>query len=175
MNNQKIISYIEKVLTQKGFKLEHKGKNLIMSYGINPTFGFLGHTDTVEYTEGWNTNPFTLTENDSKLYGLGVCDMKGGIAAVLDAILQIDLTKIQNGIKMYFTYDEEIGFGGINDIVNMGEVFPKFMLFGEPTYNEVLIGSKGLLELELNFKGVKAHSSTPDKGKSANLNAVRFF
>lgn len=175
LNNQEIIEYIENILTKKGFKTEHKGKILIMSYGINPTFGFLGHTDTVEYIEGWNTNPFTLTQKDSKLYGLGVCDMKGGIAAVLDAISQTDLTKIQNGIKVYFTYDEEIGFCGINDIVNMGEVFPKFMVFGEPTYNEILIGSKGLLELELKFKGVKAHSSTPDKGKSANLNAVRFF
>ena len=48
-------------------------------------------------------------------------------------------------------------------------------LHGEPTENELLIGSKGLLEVELNFKGVKVHSSNPSKGKSANLNAVKFI
>ena len=49
------------------------------------------------------------------------------------------------------------------------------MIFGEPTNNEILVGSKGLLEFELNFKGVKAHSSNPEKGKSANMNAVKFL
>ena len=49
------------------------------------------------------------------------------------------------------------------------------MIFGEPTNNEILVGSKGLLEFELNFKGIKAHSSNPEKGKSANMNAVEFL
>lgn len=173
--NEKIIDYIEQLLSKKGFKVEFKGKNLIMSYGENPTFGFLGHTDTVEYIEGWKTDPFTLVEKGNKLYGLGACDMKGGISAILDAVLSTNLEEIKNGIKLYFTYDEEIGFGGVYDIVKQKETFPKFMVFGEPTYNEILIGCKGLLELDLYFKGVKAHSSNPDKGKSANLNAVRFL
>ncbi len=173
--NKNIVDYIEKILKEKGFKTEFKDKNLIMSYGEKPTLGFLGHTDTVEYIEGWNTDPFTVIEKDDKLYGLGVCDMKGGVAAIIDAILDIDLTQIKNGIKVYFTYDEEILFSGIYDIINQKEIFPNFMIFGEPTYNEVLIGCKGLLECDLYFNGIKAHSSNPDKGKSANLNAVKFL
>lgn len=174
-DNKNILDYIENILKEKGFKVDLKGKNLIMSYGKNPTFGFLGHTDTVEYIDGWNTDPFILTEKGNKLYGLGSCDMKGGISAILDAILSIDLTQIKNGIKLYFTYDEEIGFSGIYDLVKNKEKFPDFMLFGEPTNNEILIGEKGLLECDLFFYGIKAHSSNPDKGKSANLNAVRFL
>ena len=173
--NKNVIDYIEKILTIKGFKTEYKDKNLIMTYGKNPSFGFLGHTDTVEYTEGWNTNPFILKEKDNKLYGLGACDMKGGIAAILEAVLETDFSRIKNGIKLYFTYDEEREFSGIRNIINKKEKFPKFMVFGEPTNNEVLIGCKGLLVCDLHFKGVKAHSSNPDKGKSANLNAVRFL
>ena len=49
------------------------------------------------------------------------------------------------------------------------------MIFGETTYNEILIGCKGLLVCDVYFKGKKAHSSNPDKGISANLNAVRFL
>lgn len=49
------------------------------------------------------------------------------------------------------------------------------MIFGEPTNNEMLVGSKGLLEYELSFKEIKAHSSNPAKGKSANMNAVKLL
>ncbi len=173
--NKEILDYIENYLLKLNFKTEYKGKYLIMSIGENPKVGFLGHTDTVEYIEGWDSNPFELTKIDNRLYGLGACDMKGGIAAILNAVSKIDFSKLKYGMKLYFTYDEEIGFSGIYDIVNSKEKFPEIMIFGEPTNNQILVGSKGLLEYELKFKGIKAHSSNPAKGKSANLNAVKFI
>lgn len=106
--NKEIIDYIEKYLLGFGFKTEYKDKNLIMSYGKNPSVGFLGHTDTVEYIEGWKTDPFVVTAKDGKLYGLGVCDMKGGIAAILDAISKVNLKRLKNGLKLFFTFDEEL-------------------------------------------------------------------
>lgn len=173
--NKEILNYIEEVLLKEGFKTIEKSKNLIMSYGDDIGFGFLGHTDTVEYIDGWNTDPFEVTVKDNKIYGLGVCDMKGGIAAIIDAIKELNLSELKKGIKLYFTYDEEIGFGGIYEIVEKGEKFPNIMIFGEPTDNEALLGSKGLLELDFNFNGIKAHSSNPAKGKSANMNAAKFL
>ena len=173
--NKEIIDYIEKVLLEKGLKTDYKGKYLIMSTEKEPALGFLGHTDTVEFIDGWDTNPLELSKKDGKLYGLGTCDMKGGIAAFIDAIIETDLSSLKRGIKLYFTYDEEIGFGGAYDIIKRNEKFPELMIFGEPTNNEVLVGSKGLLEIELSFKGIKAHSSNPEKGKSANMNAVKFL
>lgn len=173
--NIEIINYIENYLKGLNFKTEFKGKYLIMSIGKNYKLGFLGHTDTVEYIDGWNTNPFKLSKIGNKLYGLGTCDMKGGIAGFLKAISDIDFSKLKYGVKLYFTYDEEIGFSGIYDIVNSKENFPNIMIFGEPTNNKFLIGGKGLLEYEFKFKGIKAHSSRTDKGVSANLNAVNFL
>ena len=38
--NKNVIDYIEEILTIKGFKTEYKDKNLIMTYGKNPSFGF---------------------------------------------------------------------------------------------------------------------------------------
>ena len=144
--NHLIINYLENYLKAKGFETEYKDRSLIMSIGKNPQIGFLGHTDTVEYIDGWKTNPFELTKKDNKLFGLGVCDMKSGIAAILDSINNIDLNDIEYGIKLYFTDDEEIGFGGANTIVRLGNKFPRIMIFGEPTNNEILVVSKGLLE-----------------------------
>lgn len=173
--NIEILNYIEKVLKEKGFKTEKKNKNLVMSFGENPSLGFLGHTDTVEVIDGWETNPHELTLKNGNLYGLGTCDMKGGVAAIIDAVIDTDLSKLKNGITLYFTYDEEIGFGGVYDLVREKEEFPEMMIFGEPTANEILVGSKGLLEIELKFNGIKAHSSNPAKGKSANMNAVKYL
>ena len=172
--NKEIINYIEEYLKKLGFKTEYKTKCLVMSIGKNPKLGFLGHTDTVEYIEEFK-NPFELTLKDNYLYGLGACDMKGGIAAMLETVSKIDFSKLKNGMKLYFTYDEEIGFEGIYELVNNNEKFPEVMIFGEPTNNKFQIGSKGLLEYELEFKGINAHSSNPEKGKSANLNAIRFL
>ena len=62
--NKEIIDYIENYLKKLNFKTEFKSKVLIMSIGENPKLGFLGHTDTVEYIEGWNTSPFELTKKD---------------------------------------------------------------------------------------------------------------
>lgn len=120
-----IINYIEKYLLNLGFKTEAKEKYLIMSIGKDHKVGFLGHTDTVKHINGWQTNPYELTVKDGCIYGLGVCDMKGGIAAILDAVSQINLNKIKNGIKLYFTYDEEIGFGGAYDILKLQKSFPR--------------------------------------------------
>ena len=54
-----------------------------------------GHTDTVPFDDGrWTRDPFTLTEHDGKLYGLGTADMKGFFAFILDALRDVDVTKL---------------------------------------------------------------------------------
>lgn len=171
--NKEINDYIETVLKEYNFKTELKDKVLVMSIGNEKRIGFLGHTDTVNISGDWNTDPFKLEVIDNNIYGLGVCDMKGGLAAIIDAVREIDFTKLRYGIRLYFTYNEEINFGGIYQLVNNKEKFPNVMIYGEPTDNIPLIGSKGLLEFELNFNGKKAHASEPNKGKSANINAIK--
>ena len=173
--NQKFLNYIEKYLKDLGFKLEKKEKYLIMSIGENPNLGFIGHSDTVDYTEGWKTNPFTLTQEGDYLYGLGVCDMKSGIAAFIQALKESNLSKLKKGIKIYITYDEEIAFAGIKEIIKSEIDMPKYIIVGEPTNNKVITGCKGLLATKINIKGKKVHSSRTDKGKSANSSMIKLL
>lgn len=112
--NSKIINYLETYLKKLGFETEYKSKCLVMKTRQEAKVGFLGHTDTV-YGSGWTINPFELKEVDDKLYGLGTSDMKGGIASMLAAVSKIDWKKTKYGMKLIFTYDEEIGFSGINN------------------------------------------------------------
>ena len=176
--NKEIINFIEKYLLENDFYTIKKDKYLIMESKFGEgkaSLGFIGHTDTVPNVGTWNYNPFDITIEDDNVYGLGVCDMKGGIAAFLYALSKIDKSKIKSKIRVYFTYDEEIGFSGIKDIVNYEKDFPDSFIIGEPTNNEILLGSKGLIEYEVEFKGIKVHSSTPEKGKSAIMDAVGFI
>ncbi len=180
-NNLEIINYIEDFLLPLGFTIKRianpdTGKEvLIGQYGENSAIGFLGHTDTVDITDGWDTDPFILTEKDGYLYGLGACDMKGGIAAILAALSETNLAELKKGVSVFFTYDEEILFQGIKDIIAAGTTFPPHVVVAEPTGDIPMIGSKGLLEYIFTFKGFTSHSSTPVEGKSSNKNAVRFL
>lgn len=179
--NKQIMDYIDDFLSKLGFSVERlknseNGKEVLVGkYGDTPAIGFLGHTDTVDITKGWVTEPHTLTEKDGVLYGLGACDMKGGIAAFLAAIANTDLTKLKKGIAVYCTYDEEIMFGGVKDLVAANTQFPPHVIIAEPTDLIPMIGSKGLLEYIFTFTGVTTHSSMPIDGKSSNKNAVRFL
>ena len=161
-NNKEIMDYIENYLCKYNFTVERIDKCLIAYNSSKPSIGFIGHTDTVDY-ESWNGEPFVLQEIDNKLIGLGACDMKGGISAILYTISKIDLNK--NKLALYFTYDEEISFKGINTIKDM--IIPDNIIIGEPTNNIPIYGTKGLLELHIDIYGTKCHSSTPNKGKSA--------
>ena len=173
--NTQIINYIENVLKNKGFSVDYKSKCLIMSIKRESHLGFIGHTDTVQTGSDWLVNPFEMKEENGKLYGLGICDMKGGIAAIIQAVLELEWDKLEYGIKLYITYDEEIGFKGIKELIRKKVTFPECMIIGEPTNNKVMNGSKGLLELKIYFVGLSVHSSMPNKGENAIEKCIEFL
>lgn len=175
LENEKIINYLEDYLKGMGFEIEYKSKCLVASIGNDPILSFVGHTDVVSASSGWSYPPFDLTVIDDKLIGRGVSDMKGGIASFLYALSLIDLKKLKRGIRICFTYDEESEFNGIKELIDNGIDFCKYSIVGEPTDNYPCIGSKGLLEYELTFKGSAVHSSRPVPNESSNENAVLFL
>ena len=173
--NREIMDYIRKLVVEKGFNLEYKSKCLVMKIKEECKIGFIGHTDTVQSGSDWKYNPLELTEIDNKLYGLGTCDMKGGLAAILKAVLDTEWSNLNYGIKLIFTYDEEIGFEGIKEINNLNIKIPETVIIGEPTNNEIMNGSKGLLEFKVDFEGKSAHSSNPENGVNAIEKCIKFL
>lgn len=173
--NTKILDYIQEYLENLGFVLEKREKYLVMKRGENTNISFVGHSDTVEFIDGWKTNPHELTKIDNMLYGLGSCDMKGGIACFLEALSQIDLNNLKRGIKVCITYDEEIGFTGIKDVVRDNIDLGENIIVGEPTANVPMTACKGLYAVKIYTKGIKVHSSAPNKGKSANTLMIKLL
>ncbi len=68
-----------------------------------------GHTDTVDVKHGWESDPFSVTrrtvDGRELWFGLGVNDMKGGLAAILHAIRTARASEY--AIKVAFVVDEE--------------------------------------------------------------------
>jgi len=57
--------------------------NLILRGNNKPKLFVLGHIDTVQPKDGWQTDPLVPTVQQGKLYGLGAADMKSSLAALM--------------------------------------------------------------------------------------------
>ena len=89
---------------------------------------------------------------------------KDNLENILDDIFKIDL---DDGVTFEFR--------GIKEIVETDEVFPEYVIIGEPTDNKIITGCKGLLAVKVYTYGNKVHSSRPDKGKNANSIMIRLL
>jgi len=173
--NDKIINWIGEFSSRAGFKtkiLKNKKNSkasLIVSSGNFNKNGliFLGHTDTVPAGDGWKTNPFKLTQKNNSFFGLGSADMKGGIAAILMVINEIDQSELNKGLELIFTYDEEKTFNGIKNVIERSKILADCILIGEPTDLKPVIATKGVLVFKINFIGKEAHGSDPENGVNA--------
>lgn len=177
--NFKIMDFIGHLLMEMGFEVKYvvnndKTKKCLIAKFREPTLMFIGHTDTVE-SNNWDTDPFKLTKDGNKYHGLGTCDMKGGIAAFLSALQEIDLNELNNGVQMVLTFDEENNFEGINLVHNLQGDWPNNVIVGEPTSLIPVTNTKGCIEYKVIFKGLSAHSASLNKGINAILACVDFI
>lgn len=133
---------------------------------------FSGHLDT--YPAGdesaWKFPPFEATLSDGKLYGRGVADMKGGIAASVIATYAISLQDGWSGdIVLAFAGDEEtMGHLGSAYLLKNGDVRGDAMVCGDAGSPSVIrVGEKGLLWLEILAEGKAAHGAHVHRGENA--------
>lgn len=154
-------------------------QNLYAVVGPNAEGGVVlsGHTDVVPVDgQDWTTDPFVLTEKDSRLYGRGSCDMKGFLAIALAAVPKALAAGISRPLQLAFTYDEEVGMDGAFRLVpEMAGKLPKapVVIVGEPSNMQVVTGHKGGLMLETHLRGFEVHSSILHTGVSAVHHACR--
>lgn len=150
--------------------------NLLATKGLSPdlpALAFTGHLDTVPLGAApWTHPPHAAALNEGRIYGRGTTDMKGGVAAFLNAA--INTPPPPGGIVLLITAGEETGSDGARTMVSAGEL-PKIgaLIVAEPTLNRAVPGHKGALWLQLTARGVTAHGSMPEKGDNAVLKMAR--
>ena len=85
-----------------------------------------GHVDVavVGDTSNWTYPPFKLTREGERVYGRGVADMKGAIAAALYAlwIIHEENIELSGNIKLQSVIGEEAGEAGTRDALERGHI-----------------------------------------------------
>ena len=177
-SNKKACDVVSQMLEEYGFSIQTQQVpkltekyNILASIGPEqPNKGLLlaGHTDTVPTTESlWTHDPYTVTEVDGKLYGLGTCDMKGFFAVIHQALSQVDLSKLKHPLQVWATAEEEVGMVGARHLITEDVVSCEHAVVGEPTSLIPLYGHKGGIGEQIVIHGKAGHSSVPAMGASA--------
>jgi acetylornithine deacetylase len=125
--------------------------------GETPDLVFSTHMDTVP--------PYIPFSEDAEfLYGRGVSDAKGIIAAQVAAAQALRAEGFRVGVL--FVSGEERDSAGAK-AANLAPKGSRFLINGEPTDNRVALASKGALRVSLKSTGKMAHSAYPELGDSA--------
>src|SRR5947208_12844853 len=126
---------------------------------------FCGHMDTVGVAG--MESPFDPIEKDGRIYGRGSQDMKGGLAAMIAAAL--DLSKSSGlpagRLVLAAVVDEEYASIGADALVRTWKA--DAAVVGEPTDMKIAVGHKGFQWVEITTEGVAAHGSRPADGRDA--------
>jgi len=139
-----------------------------------------GHTDVVPVVgQAWTTDPWTLTEQDGKLYGRGTCDMKGFDALAIWAMVKAQQSSVRRPLQLALSYDEEVGCMAVADLVDamIGSDLPRgaAVIVGEPSMMKVVTGHKGGLGFAVHIHGFEVHSSLQPYGVSAIMEGARLI
>jgi succinyl-diaminopimelate desuccinylase len=149
-----------------------------------------GHLDTVPARGTWFYPPHEGVIKDGKLYGLGACDMKGGCAAAIAAVLAfLRRRAVVNGeLFLSFVFGEEAPFSlGADtmlqehdiadyDLIVVTEPSPVLArgdycythrTVHEPRFPVPIVGAEGRVLYEIEFFGKASHASHPLHGINA--------
>jgi succinyl-diaminopimelate desuccinylase len=149
--------------------------NVLFTHGQgSPSLWFLGHTDVVPTgpEELWTFLPFHPGEKDGHLYGRGVADMKGAVAAMAVALETFAVQQPDHAgqIGLLLTSDEEgdavDGVVRVADEMRQRGIRPDFCLVGEPSSQDLLgdtirIGRRGSIHARLQVNGIQGHTAFP--------------
>lgn len=170
---------IAEILRAGGFSVEHMRfadvDNLWARHGgAPPVLVFAGHTDVVPPgpAEQWQVEPFAAVVVDGRIIGRGTADMKGSLAAMINASLRFTRTYPAHAgsIAMLLTSDEEGAADNgtlkvMQALADRGEKF-RYCVVGEPSSDAVLgdtvrIGRRGSLSGIMTIHGVQGHVAYP--------------
>ena len=187
-SNLELIDFVQQYLEDQGVSSvrvpNHDGTKAALYAHVGPQVDggvvLSGHTDVVPVDgQNWDSDPFTVTERQGRLFGRGTCDMKGFDALAIWAITRAARLEIKRPLQIALSYDEEIGCTGappmIDHMVSMGMPRGDTVIVGEPSMMKVVTGHKGGMGYKMHFHGFEVHSSLLHTGVSAIMMAAKLI
>ncbi len=178
-SNRELIEYASALLQSWGYRCtldEIQADKWNLYADLDPTLpvGLLlsGHSDTVPAEiSKWQHDPFKLSADEDRLYGLGACDMKGALACFLttaQTVARIAQSKeLKRSLSLLFTCEEETSMAGARAFAGSSARFAPLCIIGEPTSLVPVVGHKGYAARSLTLSGHSGHSSNPQAGLNA--------
>ncbi|MGI9491052.1 MAG: acetylornithine deacetylase [Geminicoccaceae bacterium] len=161
---------VDSVLT---YDDEGRKANLFATIGPKDRGGIVlsGHSDVVPVDgQDWTGDPFVLSQRDGKIYGRGVCDMKGFLAIATAFAPAFAKRDLKVPIHLAMSYDEEVGCLGVHRMLaDLSErsLRPAACIVGEPSEMNVVRAHKGKIGGHVTVQGLEAHSSMSHTGVNA--------
>ena len=136
--------------------------------GLGKTIHFDGHLDTVPATslEKWKHDPFGGEVSDGRIWGRGSSDMKGPLAAMICAGAFLPRERFNGTLRVSASIGEEELEGPALAAI-LAEYPADFVIIGESSELKIGIGQKGRAGIQIETRGVPAHSSRPEDGVNA--------
>jgi succinyl-diaminopimelate desuccinylase len=147
-------------------EVERVDRNLVARTNLGRSMRLIlaGHTDTVPVNE----NDRARVEGDT-LWGLGSCDMKGGLAVQLELARTVPEPAVD---VTYVFYECEEVAAEHNGLVKLLASRPDLLagdaaILGEPTDAQVEAGCQGTFRAAVRLRGERAHTARPWMGRNA--------
>ncbi|MBP7071170.1 MAG: ArgE/DapE family deacylase [Methanothrix sp.] len=140
-----------------------------LELGREKTLAIYAHLDVVPAEGDWDTDPFQAVQKEGRIYGRGVSDCKGSIAALIAALRSVLKTgRPKYNLSILLTTDEEVGgYSGLCYLTDLGQVQGDMMLCMDGFCDDVVIGSNGIITWEATVHGRSAHSGSSFLGVNA--------
>jgi len=140
-----------------------------LDLGREKTLAIYAHLDVVPAEGDWDTDPFQAVQKEGRIYGRGVSDCKGSIAALIAALRSVLKTgRPKYNLSILLTTDEEVGgYSGLCYLTDLGQVRGDMMLCMDGFCDDVVIGSNGIITWEATVHGRSAHSGSSFLGVNA--------
>jgi len=130
------------------------------------------HVDTVGI-ENMTISPFAPVMRAGRIYGRGACDTKGGLAAMMHALIEVSSSgqRPPSDVWLAATVDEEFSYRGVLRLCE--NLSATGAIVAEPTGLRLVVASKGCLRSRITINGQAAHSSKPHLGANAITRMAR--
>lgn len=137
-----------------------------------------GHMDTVDLgnPEQWDFDPLGGEIRDCFVHGRGSVDQEGGPASFVTSGRILKELGIDRDLTILFVgsvMEEDCDGLCWKYIVEEEGIKPDLVISTEPTNLGIYRGHRGRMEIEVEFKGLSAHGSAPERGDNAIYKASR--
>lgn len=174
---QEVASWLREMGLEPELQDLHDGRqNVIVTVenGDGPTLLLNGHVDTVLAAQGWQSDPWQPRRDGDRLYGLGACDMKSGVAAAMLATraLARGLDLWRGTVIFTSVVDEEAYSAGALGLVERG-IRADACFVTESNWSRPNIGGVGKVLVRADITGKASHGSMPWDGINAAVEGAR--